>query len=70
MSTILIGLLAIAALLTVYALVRGIATMASGKDITGQQSNRYMSMRVTFQLIAILLVVALLFVGGRGLQGG
>jgi|GEM_PF-414723 hypothetical protein len=70
MTTILLGLLAVAALLTVYALVRGIITMASGKDISGQQSNRYMSMRVTFQLLAILLVVALLFVAGRGLQGG
>lgn len=70
MTTFLIGLLAVAALLTVYALVRGIITMASGRDISGQQSNRYMSMRVTFQLLAIVLVVALLFIGGRGLQGG
>lgn len=70
MTTLLLGLLAVAALLTVYALVRGIITMASGKDISGRQSNRYMSMRVTFQLLAIVLVVALLFIGGRGLQGG
>ena len=43
---------------------------AQGKDISGQQSNTYMSMRVGFQALTILLVILLLVIGGRGLSGG
>lgn len=67
MNGILITLIVLAALATGYVLVRGIMTMASGKDITGAQSNKFMSMRVTFQLLTIVLVVVLFLVGGRGL---
>lgn len=70
MNTLIIALIVLAALATGYVLVRGIITMASGKDITGQQSNKFMSLRVTFQLLTILLVVLLLVIGGRGLSGG
>jgi membrane protein implicated in regulation of membrane protease activity len=69
MNTLFIILIALFALATAYVLVRGIATMASGKDISRQQSNRYMSMRVMLQGITIALVVILLLLGGRGLTG-
>lgn len=67
MNTALIILIVLAALATGYVLVRGIITMASGKDISGVQSNKFMSLRVTFQLLTIVLVVLLFVVGGRGL---
>ncbi len=67
MNGILITLIVLAALATGYVLVRGIMTMASGKDISGAQSNKFMSLRVTFQLLTIVLVVLLFVVGGRGL---
>jgi len=67
MNGILITLIVLAALATGYVLVRGIVTMASGKDISGAQSNKFMSMRVTFQLLTIVLVVILFLVAGRGL---
>lgn len=70
MNSLIIALIVFAALATGYVLVRGIITMASGKDISGAQSNKFMSLRVTFQLLAIVLVVVLLMVGGRGLSGG
>jgi hypothetical protein len=67
MNTFIIVLIVLAALATATVLVRGIITMASGKDISGQQSNKMMSYRVAFQLLTIILVVVLLFVvRGRG----
>ena len=69
MNGILIILIVLAALATGYVLVRGIMTMASGKDISGAQSNKFMSMRVTFQLLTIVFVVLLFIIGGRGLGG-
>lgn len=69
MNALIIALIVLAALATAYVLIRGIVTMASGKDITGAQSNRLMSLRVTFQMLTILLVVLLLIIGGRGLGG-
>lgn len=66
MNTLLIILIVLAALATAYVLIRGIITMAQGKDVTGQQSNKFMSMRVGFQLLTIALVVLLLIIGGRG----
>jgi ABC-type nickel/cobalt efflux system permease component RcnA len=69
MNTLLIALIVLAALATGYVLVRGIMTMAQGKEFSAQQSNRYMSLRVSFQLLTIVLVVILLIVGGRGLSG-
>lgn len=70
MNGFIIALIILFALATAYVLVRGIITMAQGKDITGQQSNKYMSMRVGFQALTILLVILLLVIGGRGLSGG
>jgi hypothetical protein len=66
MNTALIALIVVAALLAGYVLVRGILLMASGKDITGTQSNRLMTLRVGFQALAILLVVILFLFSGRG----
>ena len=55
-------LLAMAAVL--YVLVRGVIAMASGKDVTGAQSQDWMRKRVLFQAVAIVLVVLILLVAG------
>jgi hypothetical protein len=66
MNGALIALIVVAALLAGYVLVRGILLMASGKDVTGAQSNKLMTLRVGFQALAILLVVILFLFSGRG----
>jgi hypothetical protein len=55
-----------AALATLYVLVRGVITMAQGKDVTGARSQDLMRKRVLFQAMAILLVVLLLMMAGGG----
>ncbi len=60
MQTAFIVLLVVAVTLTATMLVRGVVTMARGKDITGEQSNRLMSYRVAFQAAAIVIVVILM----------
>lgn len=62
MSTFLIIVLALAALATVFALIRGLVTMARGKDLTGVQSNRWMMYRVVFQGAAVVVVMILFLV--------
>jgi hypothetical protein len=64
MNTLLIILIVLAAGATLFVLVKGVITMAQGKDITGQQSQNLMRKRVMFQAIAIILVVLLLLVAG------
>jgi len=64
MKTILIVLLVAAALATLFVLIRGVVTMAGGKDVTGQRSQELMQKRVLFQGIAILIAVALLLAAG------
>jgi len=49
---------------TAYVLVRGVMTMASGKDLTGEQSQQWMRRRVLFQAVAIVLVILILVVAG------
>jgi ABC-type nickel/cobalt efflux system permease component RcnA len=49
---------------TAYVLVRGVMNMASGKDLTGEQSQNWMRKRVLFQAIAIVIVVLILLVAG------
>ena len=66
MNTFIIILIVLAAITTAVVLVRGVITMAQGKDIGGKQSNKMMSYRVAFQLLTILLVLLLFWVGGRG----
>ena len=61
-TELILLLLAMAA--TAYVLVRGVMLMASGKDVTGEQSQQWMRRRVLFQAVAIVLVVLILVVAG------
>ena len=66
MQTFVFILIAAMALATLYVLVRGVITMAQGKDITGERSQALMRKRVMYQAIAILFVVLfLLLASGR-----
>jgi hypothetical protein len=60
MQTFLLFLIAIAALATLYVLVKGVIGMASGKDITGVRSQALMRKRVMLQAVAIILVILFL----------
>ena len=60
----LLILLVLAMGATAYVLVRGVLLMASGKDLTGEQSQQWMRRRVLFQAIAIILVILILVVAG------
>lgn len=64
MRPILLILLILAMAATLYVLVRGVIAMASGKDITGEQSQKWMQRRVLFQAVAIVLVILILIVAG------
>jgi len=66
MTVLLIILLVGAGLATLYVLVRGVVTMAGGKDVTGARSQEWMRKRVLFQALAILLAVVLMLVAGGG----
>ena len=65
MNTILLILLLLAMAATAYVLVRGVIAMASGKDLTGEQQQNYMRKRVLFQGIAIVIVIALLYLASN-----
>ena len=64
MRITLLILLVLAMGATAYVLVRGVMLMASGKDLTGEQSQQWMRRRVLFQAVAIVLVVLILIVAG------
>ena len=64
MTPILIILLVLAMAATAYVLVRGVIAMASGKDVTGEQSQDWMRKRVLFQAVAVVIVILLLVVAG------
>jgi uncharacterized membrane protein len=64
MRYVLLVLLLLAMAGVVYVLVRGVIAMASGKDLTGEQSQKWMQRRVLFQALAIVIVVLILFVAG------
>lgn len=68
MTWVLIPLLVLAALGTLFILIRGVVTMAGGKDVTGQRSQELMRKRILFQAVAIFIAVLLLLVasGGNG----
>lgn len=66
MKTLLIIMMVLAALATLAVLARGIFIMASGRDITGRQSNKMMTYRVAFQALAILFVILLFALGRSG----
>lgn len=64
MNLPLLILLLLAMAATAYVLIRGVMLMASGKDVTGEQSQQWMRRRVLFQGIAIVLVILILMVAG------
>ena len=64
MRILLLVLLLLAMAAVVYVLVRGVMLMASGKDVTGEQSQQWMRRRVLFQAVAIVIVVLILAVAG------
>jgi hypothetical protein len=66
MTWVLVPLLVIAALATLFVLIRGVVTMAGGKDVTGQRSQELMRKRILFQAIAIVIAVLLLLMAGGG----
>jgi len=61
----LLILLIVAMAATAYVLVRGVIAMASGKDVTGEQQQRYMQRRVLYQGVAIVIVILILVVAGQ-----
>lgn len=66
MQPILIILVAVAALATLFVLVRGVIGMAQQKDISGQRSQELMRKRILFQAVAIIFAVLLLLTFNRG----
>jgi uncharacterized membrane protein HdeD (DUF308 family) len=60
----LLILLLLAMAAVVYVLVRGVMAMASGRDMTGEQSQKWMQRRVLFQAVAIILVILILILAG------
>ncbi|MFZ5608351.1 MAG: twin transmembrane helix small protein [Pseudomonadota bacterium] len=55
--TVLIGLIIVAALVTLGILLAGVFTMARGGEVTARKSNRLMRMRVIAQAGTLLLIV-------------
>jgi hypothetical protein len=49
-----------------YVLVRGVIAMAQGKDVSGEVQQGYMQKRVLYQGVAIVIVVLILALAGRG----
>ncbi|MFL6765596.1 MAG: twin transmembrane helix small protein [Sphingomicrobium sp.] len=64
MRVLLVVLLLLAMAAVLYVLVRGVIAMASGKDVTGEQSQKWMQRRVLFQAVAIVIVMLILVVAG------
>lgn len=62
MQAFLFILIAIAALATLYILVKGVINMAQGKDITGERSQNLMRKRIMYQAIAIIFVILFLLI--------
>ncbi|HEX8840644.1 MAG TPA: HIG1 domain-containing protein [Sphingomicrobium sp.] len=61
MRIILLILLLLSMAGVLYVLARGVIGMASGKDVTGEQSQMWMRRRVLYQGVAIFIVIALLY---------
>ena len=65
--TSLVSILLIIALAAVaYVLVRGVITMAHGKDVSGEVQQGLMQKRVLYQGIAVVIVILILFMAGGG----
>jgi hypothetical protein len=64
MEIILFTLVAVAAIATLYALVRGVMGMANGAtNLNAQRSQVLMQKRVAYQALAILLATLFIMVG-------
>ena len=64
MNIFLVLLLAAAMAATVYVLIRGVMTMAQGKELSSEQQQMWMRKRVQFQALAIIIVVIILLAAG------
>ena len=64
MRYVLLVLLLLAMAGVVYVLARGVIAMASGKDVTGEQSQKWMQRRVLVQAVAIAIVILILVLAG------
>jgi len=64
MNVLLIILLVAAMAATVYVLVRGVMTMAQGKEMSSAQQQKWMQKRVQFQALAIVIVILILLAAG------
>ena len=64
MNAVLLILLLLVMAGVVYVLARGVIGMASGRDVTGEQSQKWMQRRVLLQGVAIVIVVLILIVAG------
>ncbi len=62
MQTFLMILIVLAALATLFVLVKGVIGMAQGKDITGVRSQSLMRQRVMLQAVAIIFVILFIMV--------
>ncbi len=62
MQTFLMILIVVAALATLFVLVKGVIGMAQGKDVTGVRSQALMRKRVMYQALAIIFVVLFIMV--------
>jgi hypothetical protein len=60
MRIVLLILLLLAMAAVLYVLVRGVIAMASGKDMSGEQSQMWMRRRVLFQAVAVVIVILIL----------
>ena len=64
MNIFLVLLLVAAMGATVYVLVRGVMSMAQGKEMSSEQQQQWMRKRVQFQALAIILVIVILLAAG------
>ena len=64
MNTFLALLLVVAMGATVYVLIRGVMSMAQGKEMSSEQQQQWMRKRVQFQALAIVLVIIILLAAG------
>ena len=64
MNAVLLILLLLVMAGVLYVLVRGVVGMASGRDVTGEQSQKWMQRRVLLQAAAIVIVILILVVAG------
>lgn len=66
MQMTLVIFMVVAAVATLAVLARGIIIMARGQDVTGEQSNRMMSLRVALQALAIFFIIILFLINRPG----